>query len=96
MRGNTMKIGKVALRVLLALFIGLISFTLYRQQVMMANIEKNIARQEQELEKVMEENEKLTNLVDSTSTEDYTIRSARSRLGLLRPGEIPVIDSSGD
>jgi len=91
-----MKIGKVALRVLLALFIGLISFTLYRQQVMMANIEKNIARQEQELEKVMEENEKLTNLVDSTSTEDYTIRSARSRLGLLRPGEIPVIDSSGD
>ncbi|HCW72790.1 MAG TPA: dihydroorotate dehydrogenase [Clostridiaceae bacterium] len=91
-----MKIGKVALRVLLALFIGLISFTLYRQQVMMANIEKNIARQEQELEKVMEENEKLTNLVDSTSTEDYTIRSARSRLGLLRPGEVPVIDSSGD
>ncbi|WP_312649624.1 septum formation initiator family protein [Proteiniclasticum sp.] len=91
-----MKIGKVALRVLLALFIGLISFTLYRQQVMMANIEKNIARQEQELEKVMEENEKLTNLVDSTNTEDYTIRSARSRLGLLRPGEIPVIDSSGD
>ncbi len=91
-----MKIGKVALRVLLALFIGLIFFTLYRQQVMMANIEKNIARQEQELEKVMEENEKLTNLVDSTSTEDYTIRSARSRLGLLRPGEIPVIDSAGD
>ncbi len=42
----------------------------------------------------MKENEKLSNLVDSMNSEDYTIRSARSRLGLLRPGEIPVIDSS--
>jgi cell division protein FtsB len=91
-----MKIGKVLVRMLLVLFIGLIFFTLYRQQVMMASIKDNISKQEQELEKVMEENEKLTNLVDSTKTEDYTIRSARSRLGLLRPGEIPVIDSSGD
>ena len=44
----------------------------------------------------MEENEKLANLVDSIGTEDYTIRSARTRLGLLRPGEVPVIDSSGN
>lgn len=91
-----MKIGKVLMRMLLVLFIGLIFFTLYKQQIMMASIDDNIARQEQELEKVMDENEKLTNLVDSTKAEDYTIRSARSRLGLLRPGEIPVIDSSGN
>ncbi|MFH5836140.1 septum formation initiator family protein [Proteiniclasticum sp. C24MP] len=91
-----MKIGKVFVRVFLILFAGVIVFTVYRQQVMMNNIEKNIALQQEELVKVMEENEKLTNLVDSTRTEDYTIRSARSRLGLLRPGEIPVIDSSGD
>lgn len=91
-----MKIGKVFVRVVLMLFMGVIVFTVYRQQIMMNNIEKNIALQQEELVKVMEENEKLTNLVDSTLTEDYTIRSARSRLGLLRPGEIPVIDSSGD
>lgn len=91
-----MKIGKLFARVLLVLFVGVISFTVYKQQVMMDNIEKNIVMQQGELEKVMEENEKLTNLVDSTRTEDYTIRSARNRLGLLRPGEIPVIDSSGD
>ena len=91
-----MKIGKVFVRVVLMLFMGVIVFTVYRQQIMMNNIEKNIALQQVELVKVMEENEKLTNLVDSTLTEDYTIRSARSRLGLLRPGEIPVIDSSGD
>lgn len=91
-----MKIGKVFVRVVLMLFMGVIVFTVYRQQIMMNNIEENIALQQEELVKVMEENEKLTNLVDSTLTEDYTIRSARSRLGLLRPGEIPVIDSSGD
>lgn len=91
-----MKIGKVFVRLVLMLFAGVIVFTVYRQQIMMNNIEENIALQQEELVKVMEENEKLTNLVDSTLTEDYTIRSARSRLGLLRPGEIPVIDSSGD
>lgn len=91
-----MKIGKVFVRVVLMLFAGVIVFTVYKQQIMMNNIEENIALQQEELVKVMEENEKLTNLVDSTLTEDYTIRSARSRLGLLRPGEIPVIDSSGD
>ncbi|MBO1265013.1 septum formation initiator family protein [Proteiniclasticum sp. SCR006] len=91
-----MKIGKVFVRLALLLFAGVIVFTVYRQQIMMNNIEENIALQQEELVKVMEENEKLTNLVDSTLTEDYTIRSARSRLGLLRPGEIPVIDSSGD
>jgi len=91
-----MRIGKVFVRVVLMLFAGVIVFTVYRQQIMMNNIQENIALQQEELVKVMEENEKLTNLVDSTLTEDYTIRSARSRLGLLRPGEIPVIDSSGD
>ncbi len=91
-----MKIGKGFIKVILVLFIGVIIFTVYKQQIMMNNIEKKIAVQQVELEKVMQENEKLTNLVDSTQTEGYTIRSARSRLGLLRPGEIPVIDSSGD
>lgn len=91
-----MKVGKMFMRIFLILFVGVIVFTVYKQQMMMNNIEKNIAQQQEELAKVMDQNEKLTNLVDSTQTEDYTIRSARSRLGLLRPGEIPVIDSSGD
>lgn len=91
-----MKIGKLLRKILLVLFIGVISFTVYNQEVMMTNIKNNISRQEQELVKVQAENEKLTNLVDSTGSEDYTIRNARTRLGLLRPGEIPVIDSSGN
>ena len=82
------------MRIIIVLFMVLIGYTLYNQQVMMNKIEKNIATQQIELENVMKENEKLSNLVDSMNSEDYTIRSARSRLGLLRPGEIPVIDSS--
>lgn len=91
-----MKIGKLLRKILLVIFIGVISFTVYNQEVMMTNIKNNISRQEQELVKVQAENEKLTNLVDSTGSEDYTIRNARTRLGLLRLGEIPVIDSSGN
>ena len=89
-----MKNRKFMIRIILVLFIGLMAYTLINQQVMLGKIEKNRAAQQVELENVMKENEKLTNLVDSMNTEDYTIRSARSRLGLLRPGEIPVIDSS--
>jgi cell division protein FtsB len=85
---------KGIMRTILVLFVVLIAYTLYNQEVMINKIEKNIATQQMELENVMKENEKLSNLVDSMNSEDYTIRSARSRLGLLRPGEIPVIDSS--
>lgn len=91
-----MKFGKVFKRIFLVLFIGAISITVYNQEVLMSNIRNNISLQQEELSKVQAENEKLTNLVDSTNSEDYTIRNARTRLGLLRPGEIPVIDSSGN
>jgi len=91
-----MKFGKVFKRIFLVFFIGAISFTVYNQEVLMSNIRNNISLQQVELGKVQAENEKLTNLVDSTNSEDYTIRNARTRLGLLRPGEIPVIDSSGN
>ena len=89
-----MRLGKFLIRLLLILFVGIISLTVYKQQVMMAHIRENMKEESIKLEKVMEENEKLANLVDSIGTEDYTIRSARTRLGLLRPGEVPVIDSS--
>ncbi|MBP9920811.1 MAG: septum formation initiator family protein [Proteiniclasticum sp.] len=91
-----MRLGKFLIRLLLILFVGIISLTVYKQQVMMAHIRENMKEESIKLEKVMEENEKLANLVDSIGTEDYTIRSARTRLGLLRPGEVPVIDSSGN
>lgn len=89
-----MRWGKVLIRLLLILFVGVISLTVYKQQVMMAHIRENMKEESIKLEKVMEENEKLANIVDSIGSEDYTIRSARTRLGLLRPGEVPVIDSS--
>lgn len=89
-----MRWGKVLIRLLLILFVGVISLTVYKQQVMMAHIRENMKEESVKLEKVMEENEKLANIVDSIGSEDYTIRSARTRLGLLRPGEVPVIDSS--
>ena len=91
-----MRLGKFLIRLLLILVVGIISLTVYKQQVMMAHIRENMKEESIKLEKVMEENEKLANLVDSIGTEDYTIRSARTRLGLLRPGEVPVIDSSGN
>jgi len=91
-----MRWGKVLIRLLLILFVGVAALTVYKQQVMMAHIRENIKEESIKLEKVMEENEKLANTVDSIGTEDYTIRSARTRLGLLRPGEVPVVDSSGN
>lgn len=91
-----MKIFKFVKRISMLIFVALISYTIYNQQVMISNIEKNILIQEEELKVVKDENEVLENNVSKIGTEDHTILNARIRLGLLKPGEIPVINSSDE
>lgn len=79
------------------LFVGVMAYTIYNQEVIIANIHRNIASQQEEYLRVREEHERLQGTMESTRTDEFTIRNARMRLGMVKPGEIPVIDtSSGD
>lgn len=89
-----MKLGILFKRISILLFVVVMGVTIYNQQVTMGRIRSNISLQNQELRKVKEENEILTHSVELTKTDEFIIKSARTRLGLLKPGEIPVIDSS--
>jgi cell division protein FtsB len=89
-----MKLGNLFRRISILLFVVVMGVTIYNQQVTMNRIKSNISLQTQELRKVQEENEILTHSVELTKTDEFIIKNARTRLGLLKPGEIPVIDSS--
>lgn len=89
-----MKLGILFKRISILLFIVVMGVTIYNQQVTMSRIKGNISLQSQELKKVQEENALLTHSVELTKTDEFIIKNARTRLGLLKPGEIPVIDSS--
>lgn len=89
-----MKLGVLFKRISILLFIVVMGVTIYNQQVTMNRIKSNISLQTQELEKTREENKILTHSVELTKTDEFIIKNARTRLGLLKPGEIPVIDSS--
>lgn len=89
-----MKLGILFKRISILLFVVVMGITIYNQQVTMGRIKSNISLQSQELRKVQEENEILTHSVELTKTDEFIIKNARTRLGLLKPGEIPVIDSS--
>ncbi|HSP46695.1 MAG TPA: septum formation initiator family protein [Clostridiaceae bacterium] len=89
-----MKLGNLFRRISILLFVVVMGVTIYNQQVTMNRIKSNISLQTQELEKAKAENEILTHSVELTKTDEFIIKNARTRLGLLKPGEIPVIDSS--
>lgn len=91
-----MKIFKFVKRISILLFVAIISYTIYNQQVMISNINKNILIQQEELKIVKDENEVLENNVSKIGTEDYDILNARIRLGLLKPGEVPIINLSDE
>lgn len=91
-----MKIFEFAKKISLVLFAVIIVYTLYNQQIIMKNINKNILIQQEELKIVKDENEVLEKNVSKIGTEDHTILNARIRLGLLKPGEVPVINLSDE
>jgi cell division protein FtsB len=60
----------------------------------MYSINRQIEQVEQEEQGVLEKNQKLKDEVKMSKTDSYIEKLARERLGLLKPGETPVIDSS--
>ncbi len=60
----------------------------------MYSINRQIEQVEQEEQSVMDKNQKLKDEVKLSKSDSYIEKLARERLGLVKPGETPVIDSS--
>lgn len=82
---------------LLLLLIGAyVCYTLINQQIIMHKQKVELKKYTVELEKIKEENEKLQDEVKLSQSLNYIEKLAREKLGLVKEGEAPVIDSSGN
>ena len=60
----------------------------------MYSINKQMEQMEQDEQSVLDKNQKLKDEVKMSKSDSYIEKLARERLGLIKPGETPVIDSS--
>jgi cell division protein FtsB len=72
-----------------------VGYILISTQVTMLKLKKEMEVKQQELAKQTEKNQKLQDEVMkmTNSTDEYYERLARERLGLIKPGETPVIET---
>jgi cell division protein FtsB len=72
-----------------------VGYILISTQVTMLKLKKEMEVKQQELAKQTEKNQKLQDEVMkmTNSTDEYYERLARERLGLIKPGETPVIEN---
>jgi cell division protein FtsB len=84
------KITKVLI-VLASFYIG---YILISTQITMTRLKKEVDVRQQELSKLEDKNQKLQDEVNNmiNNPDAYTEKLARERLGLVKPGEAPVVD----
>ena len=72
-----------------------VGYILISTQVTMLRIKKEMEIKQQELSKQVEKNQKLQDEVTrmTNNNDEYNEKLARERLGLIKPGETPVISN---
>lgn len=80
--------------IILIIFSVNIVYIFINQQLTMSRIKKDINNKQENVNKISSENRRLQDEIKLTKTDKYTEKLARERLGLVKEGEIPVIDSS--
>ena len=84
---------KVKFIIFLLIFMN-VCYIFISQQVKMYSINRQIEQMAQEENSVLSKNQKLKDEVNMSKSDSYIEKLARERLGLIKPGETPVIDSS--
>lgn len=79
--------------IILMIFVVNIGYIFVNQQLTMSRIKKDIKTKQETMDKLSSENRKLQDEIKLTKTDKYTEKLARERLGLVKEGETPVIDS---
>lgn len=82
---------KTILIVVMVLYVGSLFIS---QRVNAYKLKQDISKQQKELAKLKDINQRLQDEVEMSKTESYMERLARERLGLVKDREIPIINSS--
>ncbi len=84
------------LKNLLLIFLALLAiFQFANQRVTIDRITRSQEQQVNALKLVQEENQRLLDEVKNLNSADYIEKQARERLQMIKPDEIPVIDTPG-
>jgi cell division protein FtsL len=75
----------------IALYVGSLFIS---QRINAYKLKQEISKQQKELARLKETNQRLQDEVEMSKTEGYMERLARERLGLVKDREIPIIHSS--
>jgi cell division protein FtsB len=88
---------KLDIKFLLKIFVILYAFyIIISQQITMQRQKVEISNWQQELQKVKEENLRLQDEVKISKEDKYIQKLAREKLGLIKEGETPIIDSGSN
>ncbi len=79
--------------VIFVLIVSYVCYIFVSQQITMRNIKNQIADKKIEEQKAKEKNRKLQDEVKMSKSDMYIEKLARERLGLIKKGETPVIDT---
>ena len=92
-----MKKNKRVKNVIIGFMLVVLAYNVINQQIAMKRIEKEFSEKNEELQLLKIENERLTEEVEASETDpSYMERLAREKLGLVKPGEVTIIDSQSD
>ncbi|PJI08792.1 MULTISPECIES: FtsB family cell division protein [Clostridium] len=70
-----------------------VGYIFVNQQITINKINKSIAEKQGSIDNLKKENQKLQDEIKLSKTDSYTEKLAREKLGLIKQGEIPVMDS---
>jgi cell division protein DivIC len=78
---------------IIGIFIVNICYILVNQQITMNKIRKETENKTSEITKLRGDNQKLQDEIKMAHSDQYSEKLAREKLGLIKPGEIPVINN---
>lgn len=88
-----MKIGSKIKYIVFFIILINVGYIFVNQQITINKINKSIAEKQGSIDNLKKENQKLQDEIKLSKTDSYTEKLAREKLGLIKQGEIPVMDS---
>jgi cell division protein FtsB len=84
---------KTILIIIILLYVG---YTFARQQFIMSNMKKELTVKQNKYSQLQSKNLNLKDELELSKTDAYLEKLARERLGLIKKGEIPVVNNGNN
>lgn len=91
-----MKKNKKIKSILIFLVVLYLVYTFVRQQITINNMEKELMDRQNKYDQLVDKNLNLKDELELSKSDSYLEKLARERLGLIKRGEIPVINNGNN